>query len=526
MTQFLYPFLKCFFSEYSLISASENGEVFTCRLSAAKFAPPNLADVQKAFTFVRTRDQFSFAVAFGNSGPISFFSKTTGLQDFLPQLISEHKYQETDPISVTIEITKTKETNRITIYDLETFISTLKELSIAQTFGLFDKVLRNSSSVEFEVLGLDAPFRTGTLSFQPFGSVNTMSSSADRIKLLETLGSVCYFTNIEEYKLVPEDFKIVTQSSKHKEFCSQLDKYAALLSVVFLFDITSLYKNDLQFRLNGYKSIKGEIDLGSNSLLGVDEYFSIYQWVYAGGNLSDKIGLARNIISLHFEKQGELALKGNVFQSIQSSHKVYEKQNIRQYIEIRNKISDQLLDFNNRASRIIETFASGFQKSALAIISFYFSAIALKVLAKGDVANVFTLDVTVLSLAFLAGSVVYFMVLRWEVKKQRERFVNSYTNLKERYTDLLDKSDIERILNNDKEFNADLQFIDSKFKNYSRMWWVVISILLLTTCFLYVAYNLDTLHLMTIPDCNIAAVANDIESQNVAPNGFSTNQYE
>jgi hypothetical protein len=167
--------------------------------------------------------------------------------------------------------------------------------------------------------------------------------------------------------------------------------------------------------VNGYKTIKGTCDFKIYPITTTIEYLDVYKWVYNGGNLNDKIGLARNIISLHFEDVSELGLKGSPFQAIQSSYKVYEKQNIKQYIEIRNKVSDQLLDFNNRANKVIETFASGFQKSALALISFYISAIAINVLGKGEFLNIFTLDATLLSITFLIGSLVYYFVSRWEV---------------------------------------------------------------------------------------------------------------
>lgn len=40
-------------------------------------------------------------------------------------------------------------------------------------------------------------------------------------------------------------------------------------------------------------------------------------------------------------------------------------------------------------------------------------------------------------------------VARWEIDKQLVRYSEFYKNLKERYSDLLDESDIKRILNND-----------------------------------------------------------------------------
>ena len=124
------------------------------------------------------------------------------------------------------------------------------------------------------------------------------------------------------------------------------------------------------------------------------------------------------------------------------------------------------------------------------MITFFFSAIAIKVLGSGNFVNVFTLDTTVLAIVFLLGSYLYYFVAKWEVQQQRIRFVDSYTNLKERYTDILEKEDIQRILNDDKEFNADLNFIDGKLKNYSNLWKWFLIILLVGTLFLFITYNL------------------------------------
>ena len=117
--------------------------------------------------------------------------------------------------------------------------------------------------------------------------------------------------------------------------------------------------------------------------------------------------------------------------------------------------------------------------------------IAIKVLGKGEFTSIFSVDASILSLSFLLGSLIYFWVSRWELKEQRKRFISSYNNLKIRYTDLLDKDDINRILNNDKEFNEDVEFIDKKKRIYSIMWIAIVSILGLTTIFLFICYNLN-----------------------------------
>lgn len=491
--QFADKFIHCFFPTYSQTTVSENDKEFICELSATNFLLSEIANIETAYNFLQSNDQLTFIINFGNAEPVSLYSTSLDFAKFKIELENEHKHQEGEPIKSTFTITKRNIASNIYIYDLDIFTVTLEKLSVAEAFVIFNRVLSNTSFVNFNVLSLDKPFNTASIFFTQVGSSAPTQIFAERRKRLDSILSASNYTNIEEHNLTPDDFQMEIENTKHSKLCLLFNHYAVAVSVFYLFDITSLKANELEFKINGYKSIKGKVNVKALPANGTKEYFNIYNWVYCGGNLNDKIGLARNIISLHFEKNGDIALKGHPFQSIQSSYKVYEKQNIKQYIEIRNKISDQLLDFNNRANKVIENFASGFQKSSLALITFYFSAIAIKVLGDGDFLNVFTFDTTVLSIVFLFGSFLYYLVAKWEVKEQRKRFVDSYTNLKERYTDLLEKEDIQRILNNDKEFYADLTFIDGKLKNYSNLWKWFLAILFGGTLFLFLTYNLTQL---------------------------------
>ncbi len=490
---FAEKFLQNFFTSFSVHKSTENDRDFECELTAITFSAKDISSIQSSFDFLQPNDKLSFTIEFGEANPITFHSSSADFAEFKTKLENEHSHQVNEPIKATFIINKKNVASNLSIYDLETFTKTLDELSIAQAFVIFSRILANKTFVNFNVLNLDKPFNTANIFFTQVGADAPTQTFADRRKRLDSILSASNYINIEEHNLTPDDFQMQIENAKHSKLSLLFNHYAVVLSVVYLFDITSLKVNELEFKINGYKSIKGKVYVKTLPINGTKEYFNIYNWVYCGGNLNDKIGLARNIISLHFEKRGEIELKGHPFQSIQSSYKVYEKQNIKQYIEIRNKISDQLLDFNNRANKVIETFASGFQKSSLALITFYISAIAIKVLGNGDFVNVFTLDTTILSMVFLFGTFLYYLVAKWEVKEQRKRFVDSYTNLKERYTDLLEKEDIQRILNDDKEFNADVTFIDGKLKNYSNLWKWFLAILLGGTLFLFLTYNVSHL---------------------------------
>lgn len=491
--KFAEKFIQNFFTNYNVISVSEIDKEFECILSAKVFKSIELDKIEKDFDFLRPKDILSFTIEFGQANPVSFNSTITNFKDFKDNLNDEYIHQEGEEIRATFQIIKENIENNITIYDLDTFTKTLSELTIAQVYVIFNRVLFNSTLINFIVLNLDHSFNTQNVYFSTVSSYEPLQKISNRQKQIENVLTASNYTNIKEHNLCPDDFQIVNFNLKYNKLCLLFNHYSAILSVIYLFDITTINNNQLEFKINGYKSIKGIIDI-QNFKTGIDDYYNIYNWVYSGGNLNDKIGLARNIISLHFEKSGEIELKGNSFTSIQSSYKVYEKQNIKQYIEIRNKISDQLIDFNTRANKLIETFASGFQKSGLALVTFYISAIAIRVLAKGDFSNVFSFDATMLSIAFILSSFIYYKVARWEVIVQKKRFEESYKNLKDRYLDLLDKDDIQRILNDDKEFNSDVNFIDEKLKNYSNLWKWFLIILLLTTIMLFGKYNLSKLY--------------------------------
>lgn len=488
--KFIDKFLCKLFSSYSVIDAKENDQTFSCNLICLENSSIDEPSVISEYTFLQNSDQFVLTITVDESDPIVFNSNTDNIPEFIVKLKEELNDNNFTEIKANINIHKSNIDGKITIYDLDIFSKTLEKLTISEAFVVFTRAFNSFGVINFLVFDLANLFGSQNINFISHTN-STVSIKNDRQLILEKIKTVSYYENISSHSLIPDDFKLEIESP-NKTLNFLFDQFSKTLSVIYLFDITSLKNNILNYKINGYISISSKTDVIKDFANSSQEYFNIYKWVYSGGNLNDKIGLARNILSLHFKKTGELELQGNSFQSIQSSYKVYEKQNIKQYIEIRNKISDQLLDFNNRANKLIETFASGFQKSALALITFYISAIAIKVLGKGDFIQIFTIEATLLSIAFIITSYIYYKAARWEVIEQRKRFVESYANLKERYTDLLDKEDINRIVNNDKEFNSDLKFIDDKLNTYSNLWKYFLLTLLITTLILFGIYCLTT----------------------------------
>lgn len=489
--RFVETFLSNIFTEIKILREKEDDSIFEVNYSAKSLITDKLDAFDDPSIFSIGNDTFNCTVTFGNSEPITLNSQDFNIENFLDELNEEFIHQEDEKIIINVLIQKQFVNATRTIYDLKLFTNTIKKLSASQFFSVFTRAFSNGSMLTFKTVGLENPINTTSIFFVPNNEAESNKPTLSRKSIISKLNTVCHYNNVDSHFLSPTDFKFEKKATVDNILLELFDFYSNLLSIIYIFDITSLNDNILEYKINGYKSFKGSIDLSKIKPSHIKQYFPIFEWVYDGGNLNDKIGLSRNIITLHINKSEEIKLDKNVYQSIQSSYKVYEKDNIKQYVEVRNKISDQLFDFNNRATKIVESFASGFQKSSLALISFYISTIVIRVLSKGDFINVFTLDAIILSTAFIIGSVIYYFVSRWEIKVQRARFVKSYANLKKRYLDLLDKNDINRILNNDSDYIENLSFIDKKKKIYSILWFSILTLLFFASMILYLLYNVS-----------------------------------
>lgn len=95
------------------------------------------------------------------------------------------------------------------------------------------------------------------------------------------------------------------------------------------------------------------------------------------------------------------------------------------------------------------------------------------------------LEAAIICTAFLVISAVFLHYAKWELSEQKNRFEKAYSNLKVRYRDLLVEGDINRILNNDRDYIDDLSFAAEEEKIYTAMWrWVLaLSFLLISILF-------------------------------------------
>ncbi|UCH94010.1 MAG: hypothetical protein JSV88_27600 [Candidatus Aminicenantes bacterium] len=373
------------------------------------------------------------------------------------------------------------EKKQLTVYSFSELVKFLEDQPFKGLLQEFNKLLKNNEYINFVFSDKMEPFYTSTFGFSPENSMVAvdLKNKKKRDDLIQKRDEICHFSNAGDYVFIPEDFFLVKRLPDNL-FNSLFDKLSIIFSLIYLANITSLIgENRLDCKLDGYKRIEHEIDFGNLKNLKFStcqEYFDIYQWVYSGGNLSDKIGLARNIISLHVRNKDLFTLEKGTLNSIKSSHELYLKKNVQQYIEVKNKISEFLCDMSQKSSEIADSFIGTFKNNITAFISFFISVMVLNALSGGKLSNIFTRDITLISLGLLGVSVLFLIVSIIEVSAKRKRFSDNYERLKNRYNSILDENDLKRIFNDDNDHWKDNKFIKKQTLRYSILWGATILI--------------------------------------------------
>lgn len=430
---------------------------------------------------------------------ISYLNYTTqhltNVQSFIT-VLNESK-EDANPFNeINIEIIKKPFNKGFIVVSLDLLGELLSTRTLDQLIVLLSEQLQEDALILYtdEIEDLN---HTSSIYFAPLEKdIHTLDIS--RAKRIHTIINTVHFSYNQKLQLIPEDFLFTKPvEAILQSIDNTFKKLAFILLVISIYDYTDIKNNTLTYKLNGYKVFNGELDFNFNiSSDIVEDYYKIYNWIYSSINHTEKLGLAKNIISLHIKNSTIESFNGNVYDSVISSHKIYEKENIKQYIDVRNKISDQLFNFNKRANQIVETFAASFHKSVLSLVTLYASIIVIKLLNQKN-SEISRHNILFILLGFCFVSLVILVYVTQDVKSLKGKFIKDYNNLKNRYTDLLTERDINKILNNDTEFKENISFINNKTRRYRILWILVLAIIIIfTLLYLYVSVEK---HVVIVP---------------------------
>lgn len=465
----------------SNIVLEENFESFIATLKDVKIDNflSNLNEYSDLFSpFFETKD-------IDDSLKITLKNNVSNIQTFnsIEQMVN-YKYgddYEDEVGIIEIKISKLNSKDYLTIYSLDLFVEFLNKKNIKDVFKLFSSLKKR----KFKILDSNSyNFHTAYFAFADATDFDIRTNkifenfdSDIRRKKIDKINENTHFANASMINFLPEDFYIIKKSS-NKALNKFFDKLSLSLILRVFADISEFSQNKLIYKMNGYKTIKKEYDFAKFDSEFVEDYFKSYKELFnTNSNISDKIGLARNVISLHVVEDDLTKLKGNIESSIKSNYNIYLKENVKKYIDVKNKINDSIFSLANKFDDATGNLTNSFKTSFYTLSSLLISLIFFRLLRNSSsVSDLFSMQLFLFLCAILMAMYLFKIYNIYEVKKTKERLISRYEQFKNQYKDILDDDDLSQIFRQHNFEDINIKFIDNQISKYNRYWNITLSL--------------------------------------------------
>lgn len=479
-----------FSSSYKVVKLHEDFEKVTYILKASGYKEITVESLISVLGNISGRDLFHLSVSYLKPIVLKDLSEVKEFVDRVNEEFSDEEDIDDVPFDIELNIYKKKVDNTISIYSIKKIIDRFKIENFQNVLKSFSKIISDYSFPHFNLITDERVFCTQTIYFYHQTYKDKISvKNIKRDKIINKRLTNCNFLDEKDYGFIPEDFDWQIHPTE-EEFKKLFKLLKYIFSVVSLSNISSLKNNCLEVSFEGYKKLNENINCqeifdGDHDL---DVLIETYQKCYAGGEISDKIGIVRNLLPINVENS-ILQVKPEFNVSIDSNYKIYLKENVARYIEIKQGIVQNLTDAIQKSNAISNSFYEDLKKNLFAFLTFFVTILIFNTTNSGKLENIFTRDIATIAYVLLFISLLFLYLSYNITRRRRTRFCDNYESLKARYKDLLDQNDIDNIFNSDEEHEKNKLQINRGIKEATIIWISSVVILFSMVLFLQVSKN-------------------------------------
>ena len=239
------------------------------------------------------RDNIVISLTNENDDKFYISSQDFSSQQEYDSFRTDCEYSE--QINAKISINKNIKNGVISIYDFSNFVQELSKLSLDRLLSSFSALLSESNQLIFEVFDKEILFKTKTMMFTS-ASQEVVLDPFDRKHRMNMCSEITHFYEQAIYQVLPDDFHIEI-NFEGNPLSEIFDKITHILSLIYLSSSASLDHEILELQVTGQRTLEFKCQCATTT--PNPELYKIYNWIFAGGNPTDKALIARNILCLH-----------------------------------------------------------------------------------------------------------------------------------------------------------------------------------------------------------------------------------
>jgi len=340
-----------------------------CLTSSEAHAQANA--ITEALADLPTRDRFALSVEI--SGDVLTIGDLANVSQVRDHITSFH--EDGESIEFRIEIWKEVDQQRLSVYSPTALGAYLAATPLSDALVALSKRFHDRLVFECFSEALDAG--SATLRFAPAGeAVADLAAPLPwRNRALALLQDNAYRTD-NTGTLVPQDFAVV-QTIGISTLDAFMARAGAVLAAMFLSNLSDLHENQLGYRITGYKLLAGTVSDLTELVDNAATFQRIADWAYGAEGNSDKVGLARNVISLCVQRLEEVPAHPEIWDAIQSNYQIYLKENIATYLEVRNKLAELLAESTHKAHALVDGLLDSIRNAVLIVLTFLLTVVVI-----------------------------------------------------------------------------------------------------------------------------------------------------
>lgn len=415
--------------------------------------------VKSILSSVNARDNLFFNEE-NSSDILKQDSSDEQIQEVVDEINSD---LELGPVTLLLKIQK-KSNTTLSIYSCEKFFSFFNNYNLYDFLTLFNQLIINDSISCFQTLNEDIKLITETFGFS---KEEISFEKFDRDNYLDKSNLIGKISIDHPLCLNPYDFKIV-ESSKGKKYLertiNRFEQLQYILSLRYISNESVFSTSSLEFFISGYKNIqiKYNNDI-ENTLITNNVINEIFEWAFEDGNVVDKIGIVRNVLSINYNDDKFKSLTDSEYESVIGNYLLYLKKHVQEYLKLKESVTSKFQMFCDECADQISQFSSTIRKNFLALFGYLITVLLTKGISD-KTSNIFSEDVTIITSFVLVGSFVV-----WAISFVYYRYQNKYIDekvkkLKQYYQDIITEKELNRIIND----NTLIDFAKEKSKKQAK----------------------------------------------------------
>lgn len=473
------------FGSSSLIICEDNVDAFSIKYEIDASDLPSAEGLADLCNKCLERDDME--IRFYSAEDFTF--KNTG--DLEQSEYEDYKLQleQDDTVKIEIKIQKKFTDEIISVYSIEKFSEFLCGQEREKNLQLFTMLFAGGKQhICFQVLNCDRCIHTNSIAFAPDSESVTWDNAKGRDSDIKNCNDSSVFFGRAQYPLVPQDFAIIEQmyDDRYDGIKVLFDKLRNILSYMYVANTSNIVGNKaiLQFdpTINGYEYTLEE--------LSTNEYvWEIYRWIHKDEGGIDRVGIVRNIINIYCKTSDAIInIDENIYHSAIANYVIYQKKHTDQYIELKNKLSEFIVESAGRLQELAHDLVEGIRNNFVAVIVFLMTVLLTDSIDFSSFTQVkVSPNIVAVCVVFTIVSLLYMIVTVIAGNTKWGWLEKSYNDLKNNYNGVLDERDIQTAVNNDEAFESTKKVYKNVRCTISFIWGAFIISMVVFTC--VVVYN-------------------------------------